>query len=154
MKRWSWIAAAALVLAGCASIVSGSKQSIAFSSAPPGAAVTVDAAKIGVTPVTVPLARKLEHDVTIELQGYKPYTVKLQKNLNGWFIGNVIFGGLIGIVVDASTGAMYKLTPGVVSAQLQGQVATTRKGDTLQVLVTLNPDPSWERVGQLQRASD
>ena len=30
--------------------------------------------------------------------------------LNGWYIGNVVFGGLIGLlIVDPETGAMWRL---------------------------------------------
>ncbi len=158
MTSSSWqarlLAPALLALAGCATIVSGSKQKITFNSAPVGATVTLDSAAAGVTPVEVALARKTEHQVRIELQGYRPYTLKLEKKLNGWFIGNIAFGGLIGLVVDGTTGAMYKLSPAQVDARLDRQVAVRHDRNLLVVLVTLHPVVGAEQVAQLERKGD
>lgn len=38
--------------------------------------------------------------------------------MDGWLFGNLLFGGLICVIVDAATGAMYKLTPNQMAAQL------------------------------------
>lgn len=37
--------------------------------------------------------------------------------MDGWLLGNLLIGGLIGIIIDASNGSMYKLTPDQVIAQ-------------------------------------
>jgi len=42
--------------------------------------------------------------------GYATSTTVLDTKLNGWYIGNLVFGDLIGfLIVDPLTGAMYKL---------------------------------------------
>jgi hypothetical protein len=39
--------------------------------------------------------------------------------MSGWYIGNILFGGLIGmLVVDPQTGAMYRLEPKSLDATL------------------------------------
>lgn len=49
-------------------------------------------------------------EITFEKQGYPAHTARLQANLDGWYVGNLIFGGLIGLlIVDPATGAMFKL---------------------------------------------
>ena len=139
-----------LLLPSCASIVSGSKQNINFNSTPEGAIVWVDNVNLGVTPVTAKLERsKKDQKVKIELQGYKPYELTLTRKTNGWIWGNILFGGIIGIIVDSSSGAMYRLTPDQIEAQLANGVVMNKKSDTY-IGVVLTADESWEKIGNLE----
>jgi hypothetical protein len=133
----------------CASIVHGSKQSIGFTSTPTNARVTVDNELVGNTPVVAKLTRKDKHVVRIELEGYSPFETTLDRRTSGWVWGNIVFGGLIGLAVDASTGAMYKLTPEQIDGTLGPVTSMTREG--LGVVVVLRPDPGWEKIGELTR---
>jgi hypothetical protein len=150
MARLGIVALAAL--AGCATIMQGSKQNVGISSSPTGAQITVDNQAMGVTPVTVPLSRKDSHTVKLALAGYQPYELQLSRKTSGWVWGNLAFGGLPGLAVDAITGAMYKLTPEDVNGTL-AQGTAMRRGDNLIVRVVLSPDPSWQKIGQLTPAS-
>lgn len=156
----------ALIIAlstSCASIIHGSKQSVNFSSTPPGAKIVIDGKDYGFTPKPVELKRKgrlkgednskKEYDIKIELDGYYPYEIKITREMDGWFLGNLLFGGLIGIIIDASNGAMYKLTPNQVIAQMGKATAMNYKeiDDNVYVAVTLDPDPNWERIGTLEK---
>src|SRR5690606_24180125 len=96
---------------GCATIIHGSKQAVGISSNPANAVVTINGQQFGRTPVTATLSRKDHHRVTIELDGFMPYDIQLTRKVDGWIVGNIVFGGLIGLAVDAITGGMYKLTP-------------------------------------------
>lgn len=139
-----------LLLPSCAAIVSGSKQTIQFNSSPSGAIVWVDGANLGVTPVTTKLERiKKDQKVKIELQGYKPYEMTLTRKTNGWVWGNIVFGGIIGLIVDASSGAMYRLTPDQINAQLANGVVMNKKNDTY-IGVVLVADENWEKIGTLE----
>ena len=141
---------AGLVIAACGTIMHGSMQDVSFTSAPAGAQVTVDTARLGPTPVVAKLRRKDRHVVRIELAGYQPFEMALQRKTDGWVWGNILFGGLIGLVVDASTGGMYKIEPAVVQASLtQGSARVSRQGDVIAVAVVLHADPSWERIARL-----
>ena len=139
---------------GCASIIHGTTQNIGFGSNPGGATVTVNGRTVGKTPLVADLKRKDNHLVRIELEGYQPFETTLTRTVSGWIWGNLIFfhGFLPGIVVDAIDGAMYKLTPAQVQAELQELGATSMLTDSgLYLLVTLEPNPEWERIGQLTK---
>ncbi|MFP5439267.1 MAG: PEGA domain-containing protein [Bacteroidia bacterium] len=139
-----------LLVSSCATIVSGSKQEVKFTSSPANADIVVDGNFEARTPATVKLVRKKAHTVVIRLTGYKDYEVKLERKFNAWYIGNIGFGGIIGLIVDPITGAMYKLTPKEVKAEL-GQATTYKDGD-IHVQVALQPeDTKLEKIGQLER---
>ena len=121
MKIHPWLAVGALASAvfssGCATIVhGGGGQDVSFTSSPPGAAVTVADRVIGMTPTSTKLRRKTNHYVTLDMPGYAPQSTTLDSGLSGWVFGNILLGGVIGLIVDASTGGMYTLTPGTVHA--------------------------------------
>ncbi len=140
-----------LSTAACATIVQGSKQDISVSSTPAGAAVSVDGQAMGTTPAVLNLSRRNAHTLRLDLPGYAPYEMQLERKLSGWVWGNIVFGGIIGVVVDASTGAMYRLSPEAVDASLQTRTAVLDGRRTIQVAIVMTPDPSWEKIGQLTR---
>lgn len=109
---------ALLFLTSCATMKNGQYQQIAFNSAPQGANIWIDQAHMGTTPTIACLKRSDPHQVRIELEGFKPYVVQLYPTVSGWVFGNILFGGPIGVVVDAVTGSMYKLTPNQLNACL------------------------------------
>jgi hypothetical protein len=50
--------------------------------------------------------------------------VNLHSSVSGWYFGNVVFGGLIGmLIVDPLTGAMYNLTPEKIEQPLTASQA-------------------------------
>ncbi|MCG2921469.1 hypothetical protein KZ305_25620, partial [Escherichia coli] len=67
-------------------------------------------------------------------------TMQVKSRLNGWYFGNIIFGGLIGIlVVDPMTGAMFTLSPKDVNAVLASNGIDTAKNEkTLAVILKQN----------------
>ncbi|HEX8693248.1 MAG TPA: PEGA domain-containing protein [Longimicrobium sp.] len=145
------VAALGLALAGCATIMQGGSQYVGVSSSPTGAAVFVDDQPAGVTPTTLNLTRRDHHVVRLELPGYQPYEIQLVRGVSGWVWGNLVFGGLPGLAVDALTGGIYKLTPNTVNATLATGATTLRTGDQLHVQVVLAADPAWQKIGQLTR---
>ena len=141
------------VAQGCSTIIKGSKQSVIISSNPSEANVYVNGIHLGKTPAMARLMRKNTQLIKIELEGYSPYLTILESRFNGWIFGNIIFGGLVGIIVDAATGSMYSLKPEQVQARFelaQGSLLEKR-GEGIYVGVTLKPDPSWTKIGQLER---
>ncbi len=140
-----------LMLTSCATIISGTTQNVSFNSNPSNASIFVDDFEVGKTPFQTKLERKSEHKVVIKLEGYKPYETKLTRTFNAWYLGNVIFGGLVGLIIDPISGAIYQLTPSQVNAQLQqGTIAKTKSNDIF-IAVSLEKDPSWKKVGQLEK---
>ena len=141
---------AGLLAAGCGSIIHGTRQDVGVSSSPSGANVTVDSSVQGTTPLVAKLTRKDNHIVRIELAGYQPFETTLTKSVSGWVWGNVVFGGLIGLAVDAVSGGMYQLTPEQVFGTLLTKSANLiRTSDGIYVALVLSPEPGWQKVGQL-----
>ena len=142
---------ATALLVSCASIIHGTQQDVGISSTPTGAQVTIDGAVGGTTPFVAKLRRKENHIVRMELAGYQPYETTVTHSVSGWVWGNVVFGGLIGLAVDAISGGLYQLTPEQLSATLLAKSASlARTPDGLYVAVVLTPEPGWQKVGQLQ----
>jgi hypothetical protein len=102
--------------------------------------------------VIAKLTRKDNHVVRIELPGYQPQDLTLTRSVSGWVWGNIVFGGLIGLAVDAIDGGMYKLTPDQLSATLIATNASVAKTpDGIFLVAVLEPRSDWVKVGQLQR---
>lgn len=98
-------------LCSCATIMSGPNQEFTFRTEPTRATVRLNGMDIGKTPLTRNLDRSNSYEVEITMPGYKPYYLRLEKGFNGWYIGNILFGGIVGLIVDPLTGAIYTLTP-------------------------------------------
>lgn len=147
------VAALLVPLAGCGTIINGSTQDVNVASTPTGAIIRVNGVQNAQTPAMLALDRKSSHTIELDLNGYEPYVMQLKRSTSGWVWGNIVFGGLIGLVVDASTGGMYKLNPEQVAIQLErsGQVSATVDDDQLYLFVTLEAEADWQRVGQLDR---
>ena len=132
-------------LVSCASIVSKSNYPVVVNSSPDGAVITVTnkhGARIykGKTPTTLTLASSAgyfsgaEYHITYELDGYETRQVTLQKELDGWYIGNIIFGGLIGLlIVDPATGAMWRLPPNLTTSLEPKVTAFNVDGQSLEM---------------------
>lgn len=88
--------------------------------------------------------------VKIELAGYHTYETTLTREISGWVWGNIVFGGLIGLVIDASAGGMYRLSPEQINADLKSSQANVIKNDDgILIAVVMEADSSWEKVGTL-----
>ncbi len=123
-----------------------------MSSSPTGAEVTVNGQAKGATPVVLDLKRKDNHIVRVTMVGYEPFEVALSRSTSGWVWGNLVFGGIPGLAVDAITGGLYKLTPEQIAAELtRTDLVAELADDRLVILVTLRPDAAWERVGVIER---
>jgi len=128
-----------LTMTGCASIISGSTQTLTFKSVPEDSNITItnktgEKVHTGVSPLTVTLKRgngffkSASYDVTFKKAGYQTKTVHVSGTVNGWYIGNILFGGLIGLlIVDPASGAMYTLNPDDVNAILDADTPTASK---------------------------
>lgn len=137
----------------CGTIIHGTTQEVGISSQPTNAQVSINGEDRGSTPMVADLKRKNTYMVRIQLEGYETYETTLTRSTSGWVWGNIVFGGLIGLVVDASAGGMYKLSPEQLSAELRSQKAEVIQSDEeLFIAVVLEPEPEWEKVGNLKAA--
>lgn len=107
---------------GCASITRGTKDTLVVESDPSGATVRLSTGESGKTPTSFQLPRKNALDVYIDKEGYESLTVRVSSQISGagatGMAGNVLVGGVIGIGVDAFTGASKDLRPNPVKVTL------------------------------------
>ena len=71
------------------------------------------------TPCTLLLDRRQGvYQITIEKKGYEPVTVTLKKGINGWVFGNLLIGGIVGIVIDIASGSASSFKPTEIEVNL------------------------------------
>lgn len=113
---------AASLLSGCATVTRGTKDTLVVESDPPGAKVKLSNGLYGKTPTSFKLSRKDHLTVTIEKAGYESLSIDVRPQISGaggaGMAGNVLVGGIIGVAVDAGSGAMNDLKPNPISVKL------------------------------------
>ncbi|MGV9007581.1 MAG: translation initiation factor 2 [Brevundimonas sp.] len=107
---------AALSLSACATITRGSNQQFTVESTPPGAHVsTSNGFQCAATPCSFRMPRKDAFRATVSMDGYVTQEHDITSGMSGngaaGLAGNVIFGGIVGGVVDANSGALNDLKP-------------------------------------------
>lgn len=110
--------------AACATVTRGTTQTFTIESTPPGAeASTSSGFTCKSTPCTIRMPRKDPFSVTVSKPGYKSVTAEVESRVAGagaaGMAGNVLVGGLIGITVDATSGATHDLTPNPLKVVLE-----------------------------------
>ena len=115
---------ASLSLGGCATITRTEHDTWTVKTTPGSAAVkTTNGFGCDATPCTFRMERKAEFDVTITKPGYKSWTGHVTHKVSGaggaGMAGNVLVGGLIGVVVDSNSGAMFDLVPNPLEVTLE-----------------------------------
>jgi hypothetical protein len=151
LKRISVVAllGACAALSGCATIVHSGPRPVSVASTPAGAKVSIydrdgNLVQTNTTPFLAQLPTKYRYfqgqtyRLVFEMPGHPATEVKLDSSLSGWYLGNVVFGGLIGLlIVDPMTGAMYNLTPDKIEQPLtDGQTEVIRDKKGLMVVLT------------------
>lgn len=127
MKRNFGNAACAILvvcsLAGCATVVRGTSEDVVINYVPSDATVITSLNHTcSASPCTVKVPRKEEFSVTASKLGYQSQTVqvrtKFSKGGAAGVAGNIVAGGLIGVGVDAATGATLDHYPNPVNIKL------------------------------------
>ena len=120
-----------LLLSSCCTIVDSPNEPIVFNS-------NIDQANIkitnsqnqvvysGQTPTTLTLNKKAgyfsgeTYRIQASKKGYVSTDYLLDTRLNGWYWANILFGGLIGmLIVDPATGAMWTFEDNNVFVNLE-----------------------------------
>ena len=143
---------AGAVFMACSTIMHGTKQNVPIASSPTGATVTVNGQQVATTPARIELKRKDKHTIRISMEGYEPYEIMTTRAVSGWVVGNILFGGIIGLIVDLATGGIYNVRPDVISGELARVDASFAmlQEDGLYVVLVKKADPTWQRIGTLR----
>jgi hypothetical protein len=107
-----------LSLQSCATLFTGTRDTIHFESQPSGAKVRIDGLDMGRTPLDLSVKRSLnEKVVNMSLDGYETRNFPLTSEFNAVSILNLF--GLIGWAVDAATGSLMKYNMKAYTIELE-----------------------------------
>ena len=134
-----------MFLPSCASIVSELKWPLSVESIPQGAKVHIFDEKgrqvfAGTTPADLDLRAgagfftKHTYTVEIAMDGFDKKIIEVGTRLNGWYFGNLLIGGLIGmLIIDPATGATWRLDEDIVSVDLV-KTSSTVQNSQLRII--------------------
>jgi hypothetical protein len=101
------LGAFALTFTSCATIFTGSRQTVKIQTVPPGADVQVNGESMGKTPTEVSLKKGFNPEsIVLKKDGYDTKTFSPAVTFNAVAVLNLF--GLLGWAIDAATGAMMK----------------------------------------------
>lgn len=153
-----------IALGGCATIVHDGPRIIPVASSPAGAKVSIyDRSNTMISSNTTPFVATLPtkfgyfkgqtYRMVFEMEGHAPAEVQLESSVSGWYFGNLLFGGLLGmLIIDPLTGAMYNLTPEKIEQPLTvAQAKMIREGDGF--LVILASEATREELAAMVRVN-
>ena len=123
-----FIVGVAFGLSGCASVVRGTDEQISFQSDPSGAQLALSTGlSCAQTPCELKVPRKDDFTATFSKAGYQPESTRVVSHVSGAGVGvgagNLLVGGVIGIGVDAYTGANLDHIPNPVIVHLNPEPA-------------------------------
>jgi hypothetical protein len=116
-------ASGCLMLQGCASVVRGVNEDVTIQVTPAHAEIRTSAGHACTGPCVVNVPRKKEFTVTASAPGYQTEVIDVDTRVSGkgaaGMAGNVIVGGVIGVGVDAVSGATLDHYPNPVIFHLE-----------------------------------
>ena len=120
------VVALSVTLGGCASVTRGTTENISIASTPSGVEAVVSGMEVPttcMTPCSIVVKRNADISITFQKDGYEPQIVPLSRDIPtggaAGFAGNLLPGGVVGMGVDAATGAAtdHKPNPVIVTMQ-------------------------------------
>ena len=107
-----------VLFTSCATLFTGTRDWITFNSNPSGAGVYINGQKVGETPCTIPVKRKLlSPDVEFRLDSYKTQIITLDQEFN--LVSIINLNNLFGWAIDVASGAIMKYDRKVYDVDLE-----------------------------------
>jgi hypothetical protein len=133
----------------CATIFSGNNDEVVINSEPKNAEVYVNGTFRGKTPMKIDLKRGKSHHIEIKVKDYESYIITTDKSFNGLVIGNILCGGLIGLIIDFASGCAWNVDPNIIVAKLKKVVTHIEyKGSEPEIINVL--DRYGNSIGTVQ----
>jgi hypothetical protein len=164
MQKFALVIVAAIALSSCATIFGSTSTLVGVDTDPQGATVKITNRKgnvvyEGQTPATVSLKnsngyfQRGIYQVDLSMEGCQTHHVTISAHLNGWYFGNVLIGGALGmLIIDPLTGAMYKLDQKFVREKMTPKTAAISSpgdGNGLKIYALRDVPADWQ--GHLQK---
>ena len=146
MKRFGFAVLACAALGACASITEGTHQEITVNTKPPGAKCVLsrsgfDIGTVNKTPGTVRIDKsKQDMVIACEKDEYVRGTYLNKSDFAAVTVGNVLVGGLVGILIDVADDAATKYD-GSVTITLQPKLAGPDPAKVVPVAPGVAPNP-------------
>jgi hypothetical protein len=124
-----------MMTTGCATLTKGTSQAVTVDTDPSGAICTLtrDAKPLAIvnpTPGSVPV-EKAQGTISVACtkQGFLEAAGNLASEFQAMTFGNILFGGVVGIVVDAASGAMHRYPDRVTITLIPAEFTTVKARD-------------------------
>jgi hypothetical protein len=142
--------AASMSLSACASIVSDNTSTTYLDTDPEKARCELhgqDFKRVVETPNSISLpAKAAPLTISCSADGYKTASGNLDTEMDGWIFGNLIFGGIVGVVVDVARGAGQKFPPKMTVVLEPERFADTTRRDAFYARRKALSEEKWARV--------
>lgn len=135
---------ALLASTGCASLIDPGPDFVPVSSNPTAAEVYLDGRRVGRTPLTLEVHRKADAIVTVYHEGGSPplsYWVPVVNN--GAYFGNLLFGGVVGMIIDIAAQNAVKHSQTPLIFDLERQVVESDTPEPTEKVDPFVGDPLW-----------
>ena len=120
---------ASLTISGCATVISGTTQTLTFNSEPSGAEVYLDGARIGSTPVSLSVKKNEKDTVMIQKEGYKTITRDITKSYDPVTILSVFWDYS---TTDMISGAAFEYEPNSYFVELDKDEESTEESTDVE----------------------
>jgi hypothetical protein len=120
---------------GCSTLTTGNSQPVTINTEPAGATCTlsrkgVAIAMVNPTPGSVTVDKSMNDiSVVCKKDGYQEGTGVFDSKFQGMVLGNILFGGLIGLAIDAGSGAMHRYQSMLTISMIPAEFNSTAECD-------------------------
>lgn len=134
-----------LLLSSCATLFTKSNQEITFKGVPGTSVIDKKKnkviAEVGSNGFATANVRKQLSSKRLEAtkDGYRPREFTLNTKLEGWVFGNILFGGIPGLAIDAATGKMMKYSNTMLDVTLTSFEKPTQEVEEEEVTTNVVP---------------
>lgn len=125
MKNIFLLSVLVLLFSSCATVFSGTRCTVKIKDGfPAGAKVYVNGNYVGTTPITVTVSKNglknKQTTITIKADGYRAQDIILTRRIKiSALVGDLLFTGGVGLIIDFIDGAIYKASPGEIKYSLE-----------------------------------
>jgi hypothetical protein len=127
---------ALVLVSGCATIVTGASEGVTVESDPSGATCSVargqeQLAAISATPAQVTLTKGWS-DLAVDCkkEGNATSKITVPSSFQPWTLGNILLGGVIGIAIDAASGAITEYPKVITLFLAPSEFSSEQERDT------------------------
>ena len=152
------------LLSGCATLAEGSAQTVLIETDPPGARCSLvrDGTVLTTIPETPATVSVYKHKGQLRLEcrkkGYLPMTSNQGSRFEGMTLGNILFGGVIGVFVYAVSGAMHRYPDAIrvtlIPERFSSEAARDRFFDALREKILAAEAEAAARLEKTCQADD